>query len=160
MGVVQSGTASRPATTVSPQDYMYKSHRFLWSSESANCITASSGCRATRRSAFRGGDALETVSAWRRPGPGRPTQTRAAPRAHRPAHGLATLASGIVLISDARIRSRSAADGDPVDIISTQFTLCLQPRAPDFIYFSNPFHVGISHNTAYTTSFLNYGGQA
>ena len=30
----------------------------------------------------------------------------------------------------------SAADGDPVDI-STQFTLCLQPRAPDFIYFSN-----------------------
>ena len=63
-------------------------------------------------------------------------------------------------ISDAGIRSRSAADGDPVDIISTQFTLCLQPRAPDFIYFSNPFHVGISHNTAYTTSFLNYGGQA
>ena len=61
---------------------------------------------------------------------------------------------------DAGIRLSSAADGDPVDIISTQFTLCLQPRAPDFIYFSNPFHVGISHNTAYTTSFLNYGGQA
>ena len=94
MGVVQSGTASRPATTVSPQDYMYKSHRFLWSSESANCITASSGCRATRRSAFRGGDALETVSAWRRPGPGRPTQTRAGPPVHCPAPELASLALG------------------------------------------------------------------
>ena len=52
VGVVQSEAASRPATTVPPQEYMYKNHKVFMSSQSANNITASSGCRATRRSAF------------------------------------------------------------------------------------------------------------
>ena len=71
MGVVQSGTASRPATTVPPQDYMYKSHRFLWSSgvgELHHCVIwlpSNSSIGLPRRRCTRNCERMAAPGAWK-----------------------------------------------------------------------------------------------